>query len=139
MLAELAIFFDGHARLFESMSKVDPRGVLIPFDFDQMPFVPRRSFVVTQVPAGTRRGGHAHRYGMQFLICLQGKMEILMRYRTEAVTLVLDEPTRGLLLGPEVWGQQTYLNDGTVLLAFASETYDPDSYVQDWAQSTNIS
>ena len=53
-----------------------------------------------------------------------------MKNEEAEATLVPDGP--GLLIGPMVWCQQTYVSDGTVLLAMSSEPYDPESYVAHW-------
>lgn len=125
-------YFGGRARLIPCASHADSRGVLLPFYFDQMPFQPCRSFAMANVPAGAVRGGHAHRSGMQMLVCLQGRIEILMRHQDEAATFVLQPASFSLAFGPGVWCQQTYLVEGSVLLVFASEPYDPESYLDHW-------
>lgn len=122
-------FFGGRARRVACSAHVDERGRLQPFYFDQLPFLPCRVFAVADVPAGTARGGHAHRSGLQLLFCLQGCIEILLRWRQEEVMLVLEPGSPGLLFGPGVWCRQTYRVAGSVLLAFASEPHDPASYV----------
>jgi hypothetical protein len=78
------------------------------------------------------RGGHAHASGYQWLVCLNGSIEVLMRCHGEEVTLLMDSERFGLLLGPGVWGQQKYLAEGSVLLVFASDPYDPASYIEQW-------
>jgi dTDP-4-dehydrorhamnose 3,5-epimerase-like enzyme len=123
----------GCARLIELSVKSDPRGDLLPIPFEQLPFVPRRAFAVSGVPAGTRRGGHAHRSGVQLLICLQGRVDVLLRVGGGAEHLVLQADGCGLLFEQGVWCQQTYLDPNTVLLALASEPYDPASYVDQLA------
>lgn len=125
-----AEFFGGRARLIRIPVHADERGRLVPFGFDQMPFVPGRSFAVAGVPAGAVRGGHAHSSGMQLLYCLQGRIEYLLRYGHEEVSGILEPGAAGLLVGAGVWCRQTYLLEGTVLLAFASEPYDPSSYTK---------
>lgn len=130
-VTEEAEWFDGAARLFQNPVRTDSRGALIPFYFDQLPFSPRRCFGVTGVPVATIRGGHAHRTAVQLLVCLQGRIEVLMHYRGEEVTIVLDAPDQGLLLQAGVWCRQTYLDEGAVLLVFASEPFDPDSYIEE--------
>jgi hypothetical protein len=128
--ADAASFFDGRARLVACPVVMEPRGSLLPLHLAELPFVPRRVFAITDVPVGTERGGHAHRSGMQLLVCLQGRVEVLMRVADETLSLVLTPGASGLLLGPGVWCRQTYLEVGTVLLALASEPFDPGSYVE---------
>ena len=122
-------YFGGQARLIACSPQTDERGVLTPFYFDRMPFTPCRSFTVTNVPAGTVRGGHAHRSGLQMLVCLQGRIEIRMHHKDEEAVLVM-EPCSSLVFGPDIWCQQKYLVEGSVLLVFASEPYGQSSYIE---------
>jgi dTDP-4-dehydrorhamnose 3,5-epimerase-like enzyme len=102
----------------------DNRGVLVPIEFSDLPFEPRRAFTVSGVPPGTARGGHAHRSGRQFLVCPTGRVRVRLRDRTGVETVVLDRPDQGLLIEPGVWSEQVYELDETVLLVFVSEPYD---------------
>lgn len=123
-------FFGGQAKLVELARKADARGALRPFYFDQMPFPPVRAFVISEVPPGTVRGGHAHRFGMQLLICLRGRIDVLMRHADEEAFVILTPISHGLIVGPGVWAQQTYVAEGSTMLVFTSEPYDPTSYIQ---------
>jgi dTDP-4-dehydrorhamnose 3,5-epimerase-like enzyme len=125
-------FFGGLAKRMPCRACADARGTLLPFPFDTMAFAPTRVFAVTRVPAGTVRGGHAHRSGHQWLVCLNGSIELLMRCHGEEATVLMDSERFGMLLGPGVWCQQKYRVEGSVLLVLASEPYDPASYVEQW-------
>jgi len=124
-----ACFFDGRARLFPCVRHIDNRGKLAPFSFDELPFTPSRCFTISDVTAGEVRGQHAHRSGRQMLVCLQGSIEVLMRYQTEEVKLILNSLSPAVIFDAGVWCQQTYLDEKSVLLVFASEAYNPDSYI----------
>jgi dTDP-4-dehydrorhamnose 3,5-epimerase-like enzyme len=123
-------FFGGKAKLLSCARHVDERGVLMPFDFNEMPFEPRRSFVISGASAGTVRGGHGHRSAQQMLVCLHGSIEVLMRHNQQEVSVLLEPGSPGLVFGPGVWCQQKYLFPASILLVFASEPYDPSSYVE---------
>lgn len=125
-------FFGRRAWLLEYPRHLDQRGCLEAFDFDWMPFTPCRSFIITDVPPGTIRGRHMHRSGMQMLVCLNGRIEILMRYHGEERRLLLDPDSPALVFRSGVWCQQRYVEENSILLAFASEPYTPDSYVDYW-------
>jgi len=129
--AELASFFGGRARRLACPAVSELRGDLMALDLGELPFVARRVFAVTHAPAGTVRGGHAHRSGQQLLVCLQGRIEVRIRAAGETQRVVLTPGAAGLLIGPGVWCSQTYLEDGAVLLALASDPYDPGSYVDE--------
>jgi dTDP-4-dehydrorhamnose 3,5-epimerase-like enzyme len=122
-------FFDGRASLIPLICNIDRRGSLLPVDFSDLPFHPCRAFVVQDVPAGTARGGHAHRRGSQLLVRLAGRVLVEMRVGGQQAHCLLDRSDRGLLVGPGVWAQQTYVDSGAILLVFASEPYDPADYL----------
>jgi hypothetical protein len=129
--ADLASYFGGRARLVACPALNEPRGSLLPLELRDLPFAPARVFAVTDVPVGTERGGHAHRSGLQLLVCLQGRVEVLMRWSGDTQRLILTPGAPSLMIGPGVWSSQTYLEAGAVLLALASEPYDPASYVDE--------
>jgi hypothetical protein len=78
------------------------------------------------------RGEHGHHAGQQLLVCLQGSIEIWLRYRQQEASLVLLPGEPGLLLQAGVWCRQTYVQAHSVLLVLASEPYDPASYFSNW-------
>jgi len=123
-------YFGGRAKLISYVQHVDERGTLHPFDFNEMPFKPCRSFVITGTSAGSTRGGHGHRTAQQMLICLHGRIEILMREGSQEATVVLEPNSFGLVFGPGIWCQQKYLLAGSILLTFTNEPFDPSSYIQ---------
>jgi dTDP-4-dehydrorhamnose 3,5-epimerase-like enzyme len=127
---EVASFLGGRARLIALSPQKDERGLLVPFDFDTLPFRPRRSFFVADAPVGTVRGGHAHRSALQLLVCIKGRIEVLMRHGQDEVSALLDATPSGLVIEAGVWSSQKYLEPGSVLLVFASEPYDPTSYLE---------
>ncbi|MBV7427801.1 FdtA/QdtA family cupin domain-containing protein [Acidovorax sp. sif1233] len=125
-------WFGGRVRFIDLPTHTDERGNLLPLDFDSLPFTPRRAFTVTDAPTGSIRGEHGHRSGEQLLICLHGKIGLLLRKGHEEVDTVLTPAGPGLLLGAGVWCRQTYLVSDSSLLVLASEPYDPGSYVSTW-------
>jgi hypothetical protein len=64
------------------------------------------------------------------LVCLHGRIEILMRNGSQEATVVLEPGSFGLVFGPGIWCQQKYLLTDSILLTFTDEPYDPASYIQ---------
>ena len=120
-------FFDGGAVLAELPSHADQRGRLVPLELSHF-FVPARTFLVHGVPEGEVRGQHAHREARQLMICLVVCVSVELRFAGETKRILLDRPTKVLLVEPGVWSSQTYGN-GARLLVFASTPYDPHDYI----------
>lgn len=118
------------ARWVSVKSFAEPRGSLSAIDFSQLPFVPCRAFYVTDVPAGTVRGGHAHRQTAQLLFCLSGRIEVELRRDALRETVVCEPASGGLLIRPGTWARQTYLEPVSTLLVLCSHPYHPESYVR---------
>lgn len=97
-----------------------------------VPFRPRRYFLVFDVASAPVRGEHAHRIYNQFLVCARGACSVLADDGMHRQEFRLDHPCLGLYLPPLVWGVQYEFSPGTVLLMFASHPYDPDDYIRDY-------
>jgi hypothetical protein len=120
---------ENRVRRISLVRKDDARGSLLPFDFASLPFLPRRLFVVHDVPPGTVRGGHAHKRARQLLVCLFGRIDVELRDGGRTEMLILDSADSGLLIEAGVWSAQTYVAPGSMLLVLASEPYDAASYL----------
>ena len=111
----------------------DLRGNLTVGEFDrQVPFIPKRYFMVFDVPSREIRGEHAHRKNHQFLICLRGSCAIVADDGTCKVEINLDAPSRGIYLPPMTWGIQYKYSRDALLLVFASDYYDASDYIRDY-------
>jgi acetyltransferase-like isoleucine patch superfamily enzyme/dTDP-4-dehydrorhamnose 3,5-epimerase-like enzyme len=112
---------------------VDLRGSLAAGEFpSHVPFVPRRYFMVFDVPGKEVRGEHAHRRCEQFLVCARGSLSVVVDDGTSREEIALDRPDLGLYIPPLVWAVQYKYSADALLLAFASDHYDPDDYIRDY-------
>lgn len=121
-------WFDGRVSVLRLVRHRDERGMLLPLEFDSLPFPVRRLFTVVDVPSGTLRGGHGHRRGWQLMICVGGAIQLRLRHNRQEVSLTLSDDGPGLIVGPGVWAEQTYLVGNSVLLVACSEAFDSESY-----------
>jgi dTDP-4-dehydrorhamnose 3,5-epimerase-like enzyme len=128
---DLRAKFGDDVRLITLEPNVDARGRLVPFDFEMLPFPVRRAFAVTDVPAGTDRGGHAHRSSEQLLVCLTGRVDVELRRGGARHEIALTPSAGGLHLRPGVWASQRYVEAGSTLLVLASTPFDPAGYDTD--------
>lgn len=112
-----------------------PFSTLIPFEFSELPFVPKRAFMVHMFPNSDymqARGGHASKENKQFIYCLDGSFIFRLNFKE---TLVL-EAGEGFYLPEKTW--VTYLlNEGgnvhlppSYFISFCSHPYDPEDYFE---------
>jgi acetyltransferase-like isoleucine patch superfamily enzyme/dTDP-4-dehydrorhamnose 3,5-epimerase-like enzyme len=120
-------------KLYRLRLASDLRGSLSAGEFaGQIPFVPRRYFIVFDVPGKDVRGEHAHRTCQQFLVCVRGSVACVVDDGTKSEEIVLDRPDAGIYIPPMVWGIQYRYSSDAMLLVFASDHYDPSDYIRDY-------
>jgi UDP-2-acetamido-3-amino-2,3-dideoxy-glucuronate N-acetyltransferase len=98
----------------------------------ELPFEPKRFFVVHDVPSRHVRGEHAHRRLHQFLVCLKGEFSLVVDDGSKRQEVRLRGPEIGVYLPPMVWGIQYRFSPDAVLLVLASDVYDPADYIRDY-------
>lgn len=100
---------------------------------DGLPFVPKRFFLVYDVPTREVRGEHAHKELEQLLVCVRGAVSVVVDdgdgHRAQ---VRLDTPGRGLHIPAGVWGIQYQYTQDAVLLVLASDVYDAHDYIRDY-------
>ena len=111
----------------------DMRGSLSVGEFQkEIPFIPKRYFLVYDVPTAETRGEHAHMKCHQFLIAARGSVHVVADDGTHREQFVLDKPNLGLFLPAMTWGIQYKYSEDAVLLVFASEYYDSADYIREY-------
>ena len=112
---------------------VDLRGALTFGEIGaQLPFEPKRFFVVYDVPSREVRGEHAHKQLHEVLVCLRGSCSVMVddgRCRDE---VVLDSPTLALHVPPGLWRVHYKYSADAMLLSLCSDAYDADDYIRDY-------
>ncbi|MBS1196942.1 MAG: lipopolysaccharide biosynthesis protein [Proteobacteria bacterium] len=109
----------------------DMRGSLSVGEFERsVPFLPRRYFLVFDVPSREIRGEHAHRLCHQFLLCVHGSCTVVADDGKNRQEFLLDRPNLGIHLPAMTWGTQYKYSEDAVLLVFASEYYDAADYIR---------
>ena len=105
------------------------------------PFPINRIYYIFDVPAGTMRGGHAHKRLRQLLFCPNGSIEILLNDGESRLSVLLNQPNKALVIGPGLWRDMRWHTDRAVLCVAASEHYDETDYIrnyQDFLQYKNL-
>ncbi len=117
----------------------DLRGQLAAGEFlDQIPFQAQRFFLVFDVPGKEVRGEHAHRHCHQFLVCIRGRVSVVVDDGRSSAEIELATPRLGLYLQPMVWAVQFKYSADAMLLVFASDHYDAADYIRDYDEFLSL-
>ncbi len=121
------------AKVYPIPSFTDVRGDLSVLEFEKfLPFPVRRIFYTYGVNSTEVRGEHAHKTCEQFLIALNGSLNVIVDNGTVREEFVLDSPTYGLHLPSGCWGIQYKHSKDSVLLVLASHGYEASDYLRNY-------
>jgi len=121
------------ARLYEFPEISDLRGKLTFAEIPEgLPFLPKRFFLVYQVPGKDVRGEHAHHELQQFMVCVRGSCAVVVDDGGNRCEVALDRPNLGLYVPPMVWATQYKFTPDAVLLVLASDIYKAEDYIRDY-------
>lgn len=111
----------------------DIRGNLVVGEWaKEIPFEPKRMFMVYDVPSSKVRGAHAHKECHQFLVAAHGSVNVILDDGAKREEYTLSSPTVGIYIRPGVWGIQYKYSNDAVLLVFASHPYEAADYIRDY-------
>lgn len=99
---------------------------------DHLPFIPKRYFMISNVPANTPRGDHAHKTLRQFIVCLSGSCWITLDDGRECKEMNLNHPGVGLDVPPMTWVNLKQFSPDAVLLVLASDIFSEEDYIRNY-------
>ncbi len=117
-----------HFTIIDLPTFVDPRGCLTVLD-GALPFEIKRTYWIYGAD-GQVRGGHRHTKTRQALIAITGTISMYMNDGRVSETVVLDTPSRCLLVEPKDWHTMSF-GPGAVLMVISSESYNRADYIDE--------
>jgi UDP-2-acetamido-3-amino-2,3-dideoxy-glucuronate N-acetyltransferase len=105
-------------------------GFLIPFEFLDLPFTPKRIFMVSDVPKNGVRGEHAHFSTQQILICVKGQILVGLDYGLKYEEHIIDQGET-IFIDKLVWDFQKFLTGDDVMCVVSSTNYNISDYIFD--------
>jgi hypothetical protein len=120
------------ARLIHFPTVSDPSGGLTPFEFRDLPFVPKRVFLLHDVVQGSRRGGHAHHTLQEFIVAVSGSFRVSTWDEYGPHHWTLNRADSGLYVPPHTWRYLSGFSGNAVAMVFASTRYSRRDYIRDW-------
>lgn len=122
-------------KFFNLKTVVASDGNLVPIESNKdIPFEIKRVFYVYGVKNQDDRGKHSHYKTKQILICLSGKVEVMVHDGKRENRYLLESPQQALYIPEMIWDEQKYLTEDSVLLVLSNVEYIPDDYIHDFEQ-----
>jgi hypothetical protein len=103
-------------------------GYLIPFEFMDLPFSPKRIFTITDVPKDEIRGDHAHYETQQILICIKGEIMVYLDYGYKHEEILLRKGEH-VFVDKMIWDSQKFLTGDDFMVVISSTHYDINDYI----------
>jgi dTDP-4-dehydrorhamnose 3,5-epimerase-like enzyme len=121
------------SKLIEIEELGDERGLLTVIESNKsVPFEINRIFYIYNTISGIRRGFHAHYKTRQALVCVSGNCKVYLDNVKRKTDVLLDSPTKILILEPNDWHEMYDFSSDCVLLVLASHLYDSEDYIRDY-------
>ena len=111
----------------------DERGAISVLDKD-LPFQVKRVFWLHHIKDGKARGAHALLDSSEIMVAVHGSFIVDLDDTVNKSSVLLDDPSKGLMIKPGVWFRtHSYKEDG-VSLILAEEEYARDKYTYDYEE-----
>ena len=100
----------------------------------ELPFQVKRVFWLHHIQEGKDRGAHALLNSTEIMVAVHGSFIVDLDDTVIKTSVVLDDPSKGLVIKPGVWFRtHSYKEDG-VSLILAEEEYSQDKYIADYEE-----
>lgn len=120
-------------KIIDIQEIADSRGRMNIIEFPQiLGFSPKRMFTIQDVPVNGMRGDHAHKKCIQALHCLIGKVDVQVESSSEKTSVILDSPSRILLVPANNWLRLYFLQENSILNVYASDLFDESDYIRNY-------
>ncbi len=99
---------------------------------DVIPFEIKRVYYLYDIPSSAVRGGHSHKKLQQVLIAISGSFDVVLKDGKTQKKVTLNKPSKGLLIGNNIWRELENFSSGAVCLVIASQVFEEADYIRDY-------
>ena len=121
--------------LFDLTIHGDERGKLISLESLRgiVPFAIQRVYWIFDTIPDLDRGKHAHKSLEQLIVAMDGACHFLVDDGVQRQEFILNRPDKALYIGANMWREMYHFSYGCKLMVLASEYYNEDEYIRDYA------
>jgi hypothetical protein len=113
----------------------DRQGTITPiYNNDSVPFEIQRVYYLYDVPAGSHRGGHAHKQLEQLIVAASGSFDIEIDDGHDKKLFQLNRPSIGLYVPRMLWRELGNFSGGGICLVLASRFYEEIDYYRNYSE-----
>lgn len=105
---------------------------------DQIPFMVKRIYYISQAKPNLPRGFHAHYKTEQVLFCIQGSVQMVLDDGEKREAIVLNNPGVGIFLDKLIWHEMHSLTKDAILLVLASRSYEAEDYIRNYEKFLEV-
>ena len=116
----------------------DPRGNLTFIEGENhIPFKIKRVYWIYDVPGGEKRGGHAFKEQLEFIVALSGSFDVVVDNGSSKQAYSLNRSYYGLLIPKGLWREMNNFSTNSLALVLSSTDYDENDYINDYSKYLN--
>ena len=116
----------------ESVTYADPRGVLHVIELsEKLIFECKRIYYISEVPANSIRGAHAHKNLRQIFFAISGSFTLNVTDGKKIDRVRISAQTSGYFLPSGYWRELIEFDPNTICVVLASEHFDESDYIQE--------
>lgn len=115
----------------------DERGAISVMD-KELPFQVKRVFWLHHIAEGKDRGAHALLDSAEIMVAVHGSFVVDLDDTESKISVVLDNPGKGLMIQPGIWFRTHFYKEDGVSLILASEEYARDKYTYDYEEYKSL-
>ena len=120
--------------LIDFKSLGDERGELVALEANKdIPFDIKRVYYILGTHTDVVRGFHAHKELRQVAVCVTGQCKFIIDDGIDKQEVIMDSPTKGIVIDKMQWHEMYDFSDDCVLLVFASDQYDESDYIRNYS------
>ena len=120
-------------RIIDVPTFTDERGAISVMD-KELPFHIQRVFWLHHIVEGKDRGAHALMDSNEIMVAVHGSFVVELDDTVNKVYILLDDPSKGLIIRPGVWFRTHSYKDDGVSLILAEDEYARDKYTYDYEE-----
>ena len=103
-----------------------------------VPFSIKRVYYINNLyNRKAERGKHAHKRLEQIIFCVNGHFTLTLDDGENKQSILMNDPSYGIRLGPNLWHTMTKFSSDCVILVLANDHFNENDYIRNYQEFLN--